>query len=76
MTDFAKRPEYGLGLGDEREAYDWASGAVGHPGSAQDGYTSVALCFQQQGIVVVVLANADELDTDTVAGDLWRAASK
>jgi D-alanyl-D-alanine carboxypeptidase len=74
MTDFTKRPEYGLGLADERGEYSWDSGAVGHTGSAQDGYTSAAQCFQQQGIVVVVMANAAH-DVDTVVGDLWRAVS-
>jgi hypothetical protein len=35
----------------------------------------VALCFQDPGIVVVVLANAAEHDVDTTAGDLVDAAS-
>lgn len=74
MTDFDERPEYGLGIIDRRTEYGWASGAVGHMGLAREGYRTVALCFQKQGIVVVVLANA-ELDVDTVAGTLVRAAS-
>lgn len=70
MTDFDERPEYALGIIDRRGEYGWDSGAVGHKGST----TTVALCFQNPGIVVVVLANAEH-DVDTVAGDLWRAAS-
>jgi len=39
------------------------------------GYATVALCFPNPGIVVVVLlANADH-DVDTVAGRLVRAAN-
>ena len=34
----------------------------------------MALCFQNPGIVVVVLANAEH-DVDTTAGDLVHAAS-
>jgi D-alanyl-D-alanine carboxypeptidase len=75
MTDFEKRPEYGLGIIDRRGEYGWDSGAVGHTGLAREGYRTVALCFQNPGIVVVVLANAEEHDVDTTAGDLWRAAS-
>jgi D-alanyl-D-alanine carboxypeptidase len=73
MTDFDERPEYGLGVIDRRGEYGWDSGAVGHMG-AIFGFTTVALCFENPGIVVVVLANAEH-DVDTVAGDLWRAAS-
>ena len=72
MTDFGKRPEYGLGIIDRRGEYGWDSGALGHTGLAR----AAALCFQNPGIVVVVLANAEEqVDVDSVAGDLWRAAS-
>jgi D-alanyl-D-alanine carboxypeptidase len=74
MTDFDKRPEYGLGIIDRRDEYGWDSGALGHTGLAF-GFTSAALCFQQQGIVVVVLANAHDFDVDTVAGRLVAAAS-
>jgi len=35
----------------------------------------VALCFQNPGIVVVVLANAEEHDVEPVAGRLVQAAS-
>jgi D-alanyl-D-alanine carboxypeptidase len=69
MTDFDKRPEYGLGIIDRRDEYGWDSGALGHTG-LEFGFTSAALCFQQDGIVVVVLANAHEYDVDTVAGAL------
>ena len=75
MTDFDERPEYGLGVMDRRFEYGGDSGAFGHVGSAFLGYTTVGLCFQDPGIVVVVLTNAHEHDVDTVAGDLWRAAS-
>jgi D-alanyl-D-alanine carboxypeptidase len=73
MTDFDERPDYGLGIIDRRGEYGRDSGAVGHTGAIL-GFTSAALCFQNPGIVVVVLANAEH-DVDTVAGDLWRAAS-
>ena len=75
MTDFTKRPEYGLGVADRRGEYGWDSGALGHTGhTPKGGYTTAALCFPNPGIVVVVLANA-ELDIDTVAGSLVRAAN-
>jgi D-alanyl-D-alanine carboxypeptidase len=73
MTDFDERPGYGLGIIDRRAEYGSDSGALGHTG-ALFGFTTVALCFQQQGIVVVVLANAEH-DVDTVAGNLVQAAS-
>jgi D-alanyl-D-alanine carboxypeptidase len=73
MTDLAKRPEYGLGIIDTRGAYGSDSGALGYTG-ALFGFTTVALCFQDPDIVVVVLANAEEHDVDTNAGDLVQAA--
>jgi len=75
MTDFRKRPEFGLGIWDRRPEYGYESGALGLVGLVEKGYRTAALCFQDPGIVVVVLANAEEHDVDTVAGDLWRAAS-
>jgi hypothetical protein len=75
MTDFDERPEYGLGIWDRRGEYGSDSGALGHTGLAREGYRTAALCFQNPGIVVVVLANAEEHDVDTTAGRLWRAAS-
>ena len=75
MTDFEKRSEYGLGIWDRRYEYGADSGALGHTGLAREGYRTAALCYQNPGTVVVVLANADEHDVDTTAGDLWRAAS-
>jgi hypothetical protein len=75
MTDFDKRPGYGLGLIDRRDEYGWDSGALGHTGVAREGYRAAALCFQQQGIVVTVLANAEH-DVDTSAGNLVQAASR
>ena len=75
MTDFDKRPEYGLGVVDRRYEYGWSSGALGHTGLVREGYRTVALCYQAYGIVVVVLANHEEHDADTTAGDLVRAAS-
>lgn len=74
MTDFDKRPEYGLGIWDRRPEYGFDSGALGHTGLVREGYRTAALCFQDPGIVVVVLANAEH-DVDTTAGALWRAAS-
>jgi D-alanyl-D-alanine carboxypeptidase len=75
MTDFRKRPEYGLGISDRRSEYGSESGALGHTGYVPEGYTTAALCFQNPGIVVVVLANAEEHDVDTTAGNLVDAAS-
>ena len=71
MTDFGKRPQYGLGIIDKRPEY--GSGALGHTGALL-GFTTVALCFPKQGIVVVVLANAEH-NVDTTAGNLVQAAS-
>jgi D-alanyl-D-alanine carboxypeptidase len=71
MTDFTERPQYGLGIIDKRS--DYGAGALGHTGSLL-GFTTTALCFPEQGIVVVVLAN-DEHDVDATAGNLVRAAS-
>ena len=73
MTDFDERPEYGLGIIDRRGEYGRDSGALGHMG-ALFGFTTVALCFPNQGIVVVVMANAEH-DVDTLAGNLVQAAS-
>ena len=75
MTDFDERPEYGLGIWDRRREYGYESGALGLMGLTDEGYRTAALCFQNPGIVVVVLANAEEHDVDTVAGDLVDAAS-
>jgi D-alanyl-D-alanine carboxypeptidase len=75
MTDFEARPEYGLGVWDRRSEYGSTSGALGHTGLAREGYRTAALCFQDPGIVVVVLANDEEHDVDTLAGDLVQAAS-
>jgi D-alanyl-D-alanine carboxypeptidase len=75
ITDFEKRPGYGLGILDRRAEYGWDSGALGHTGLAREGYRTAALCFQDPGIVVVVLANAENHDADTTAGNLVHAAS-
>ncbi len=77
MTDFEKRPEYGLGIWDRRLEYGYESGALGHTGLAREGYRTAGLCFQNPGTVVAVLANeAEQVDVDTVAGDLVLAASR
>jgi D-alanyl-D-alanine carboxypeptidase len=73
MTDLVKRPEYGLGIWDRRYEYGQASGALGHAGLVREGYRSAAFCFQDPGLVVVVLANGAEHDVETTAGRLWRA---
>ena len=76
MTDFDERPEYGLGIWDRRGDYGYESGALGLVGLADEGYRTAALCFQNPGTVVVALANAaEQVDVDTVAGDLVDAAS-
>ncbi len=75
MTDFEKRPEFGLGIWDRRSEYGYESGALGLAGVVEKGYRTAALCFQDPGIVVVVLANAAEHDVDTTAGRLVQAAS-
>jgi D-alanyl-D-alanine carboxypeptidase len=75
MTDFRERPEFGLGIWDRRPEYGYESGALGLVGLVEKGYRTAALCFQDPGIVVVVLANADEHDVDMTAGSLVDAAS-
>jgi hypothetical protein len=47
---------------------------LGHTGLVREGYRSAGFCFQDPGLVVVVLANAAEHDVETTAGRLWRAA--
>ena len=56
--------------GGHRQAGEYGSdsGAVGHTG-CYPRIHPLALCFQDPGIVVVVLANAEH-DVDTVAGEL------
>jgi D-alanyl-D-alanine carboxypeptidase len=73
MTDFDERPGYGLGIIDRSSEYGSDSGALGHTGNF-NGFTTVALCFPNPGIVVVVLANAEH-DVDTAAGHLVQTAS-
>ena len=73
MTDFVERPDYGLGIIDRSGEYGSDSGALGHTGNF-NGFTTVALCFPNDGIVVTVLANAEH-DVDTAAGNLVQAAS-
>jgi D-alanyl-D-alanine carboxypeptidase len=73
MTDFVARPGYGLGIIDRSSEYGSDSGAVGHTGNF-NGYTTAALCFPAQGIVVTVLANAEH-DVDTLTGNLVQAAA-
>jgi hypothetical protein len=73
MTDLDKRPEYGLGIWDRRYEYGPSSGALGHTGLVREGYTSAAFCFQNPGLVVVVLANAADHDVETTAENLLRA---
>jgi len=51
------------------------SGALGHTGLAREGYRTAAFCFQDPGLVVVVLANSAEHDVETTAGNLVLAAS-
>jgi len=75
MTDFEKRPEFGLGIWDRRYEYGPDSGALGLAGVVENGYRTAALCFQDPGVVVVVLANAEGHDVETTAGALWRAAT-
>ena len=73
MTDFVERPGYGLGIIDRSGEY--GGRALGHTGYVREGYRTVALCFPTHGIVVSVLANHDEHDADTTAGNLVRAAT-
>jgi CubicO group peptidase (beta-lactamase class C family) len=74
MTDFDKRSEFGLGIWDRRYEYGWGSGALGLTGVVENGYRTAAMCFQDPGLVVVVLANTDKHDVETTAGRLVRAA--
>jgi hypothetical protein len=76
MTNFDKRPEFGLGLWDRRSEYGWDSGALGLTGVVEKGYRTAALCFQDPGTVVVVLANTEDHDVDTTVGNLADAASR
>jgi len=46
MTDFEKRPEFGLGIWDRRSEYGYGSGALGLVGLADEGYRTAALCLQ------------------------------
>jgi dUTPase len=48
---------------------------LGLTGVVDEGYRTAGLCFQDPGIVVVVLANADDHDVDTTPGQLVDAAS-
>jgi D-alanyl-D-alanine carboxypeptidase len=69
MTDFAERPEYGLGIVD----YGRGSGWVGH-GGLHVGFSSAAVCVPEHSVVVVVLANS-ERGLDAAAYGLVQAAS-
>ena len=73
MTDFEERPEFGLGVWDRSSEY--GSGALGLVGEAREGYGTTATCFPDQGVVVVVLANAYDNNVDATAGNLLQAAS-
>jgi D-alanyl-D-alanine carboxypeptidase len=75
MTNFDERPEFGLGITDRRFLYGSDSGALGLFGG-ENGSRTLALCFQDPGIVVVVLSNAPKHDVDTTAGNLVDAASR
>jgi D-alanyl-D-alanine carboxypeptidase len=75
MTDFDERPEFGLGIWDRRYEFGPGSGALGLTGVVDKAYRTTALCFQDPGTVVVVLANDGAHDVETAAGRLWRAAS-
>ena len=44
-------------------------------GGTFNGFTTVALCFPNDGTVITVLANTQH-DVDTVAGDLVQAANR
>ena len=75
MTDFEKWPEFALGIWDRRYDYGDGSGALGLTGEDDEGYTTAAMCFQDPGMVVVVLANAAGHDVGTTVGRLMDAAS-
>ena len=59
---------YGLGLYEPDPP-----GTVGH-GGEHIGYTSLAGCLPDDGVVVVVLANADAVDLSALAGPLVEVA--
>ena len=59
---------YGLGLYEPDPP-----GTLGH-GGEHVGYTSLAGCLPDDGVVVVVLANADAVDLSAVAGPLVEVA--
>jgi hypothetical protein len=75
MTDFEKWPEFALGIWDRRYDYGDGSGALGLTGEDDEGYTTAAMCFQDPGMVAVVLANAAGHDVGTTVGRLVDAAS-
>jgi D-alanyl-D-alanine carboxypeptidase len=65
MTDFQEQPGYGVAI--------WTGQSVGAIGGAPLGYSTLALCFPNPGIVVVVLANAFN-DVEVTGGNLANAA--
>jgi CubicO group peptidase (beta-lactamase class C family) len=62
MTTF--QDGYGLGLSDDTEPY--GTPVVGH-GGLHVGYAGRAMCFVDDGIVVVVLTNREDLGTEAAA---------
>ena len=69
MTTFYQG--YGLGLSDDTQ--DYGTPVVGH-GGAHVGYTTRAMCFVEDGTVVVVLTNRN--DVGTKVADALAAAAR
>ncbi len=69
MTTF--RDGYGLGLSDDTEPY--STPVVGH-GGLHVGYAARAMCFVDDGSVVVILTNRDEDSGEEVPKALAIAA--
>jgi D-alanyl-D-alanine carboxypeptidase len=71
VLDEAVTDKYGLGLVDGTKAH--GTPAVGH-GGIQVGYTAWAMCFVEEGFVVVVLTNREDRGVIEVADALAVAA--
>jgi len=71
VLDEAETDKYGLGLLDGTEAH--GTPAVGH-GGIQVGYAAWAMCFVEEGSIVVVLTNREDRGIIEVADALAVAA--
>lgn len=70
MTNFDESGEYGLGIANRSEEH--GPSAVGH-GGLQVGFMSYAVCLPEEGVVLTVLANSEDVDASWVARKLVQA---